>query len=123
MATAGDDLYSLAGEIQRTVDGFTTKLATERVTAEAGEGTVRAVMGLDGFLERVDIGPRGLRDHGLAGLSQLVRAAVRDAEDRAQVRRDELAGQVQFLGYPVLELVEEMANDPEAAIRRLSGDD
>ena len=122
MASAGDELYSLAGEIQRTVAGFAAKMASGRVTAETGDGCVRAVMGLDGFLERVDIGPRALRDHGADGLSRLVLSAIRDGEARARERRDELAGEVQFLGYPVLELVEQMANDPEGAVRRLSGD-
>jgi hypothetical protein len=76
---------------------------------------------LDGVLVDVVIDPRALRKLGADGLGERLTEALRQAEHAAAQRRGELAGGVTFHGLPVFELVEEMINEPEAALRRMTG--
>lgn len=114
------DLHALQAEIGKSVGEYAALVAEERITVEAGLVTV--VMRLDGALREVVVDPRALRRHGADGLADVLTGAIKTAEHRAAGRRDELAGEVTFLGHPVLEVVREMVSDPESAVRRLAAD-
>jgi DNA-binding protein YbaB len=113
------DADAMRREIDAAVDGYAAALATERVTVETD--LVTAVARLDGVLVDVVIDPRALRKLGVDGLGEQLTDTLQQAERAAAQRRGELAGQVSFHGLPVFELVDEMINDPDAALRRLTG--
>lgn len=113
------DAGALRREIDASVDGYTAGVAAERVTVETG--MVTAVTCLDGVLMDVEIDPRAVRKLGAAGLGEQLTEALQAAERAAAARRSELAGQVTFRGLPVFELVEQMINEPDVAIRRMTG--
>jgi DNA-binding protein YbaB len=111
------DAGALRREIDRAVDGYADRLATERVTAETE--MVTAVLRLDGVLCDIRIDQRAIRRLGADRLGVELTEAIRAAERAVDQRRRELAGGVTFLGHPVFELIEEMINAPEAAVARL----
>ena len=113
------DAGALRREIDNAVEGYAGVIATGDVTVETD--MVTAVAGLDGVLLDVRIDPRAVRRLGAEGLGAELTEAIRAAERAIARRCQELAGDVTFLGHPVFELVEEMLNEPEAAIRRMSG--
>jgi DNA-binding protein YbaB len=111
------DAAALQTEITKAVEEYHALLATERVTAETA--MVTAVMRLDGALLDVLVDPRAMRDEHLG---RLLTDAIRAAEREVAGRRAALAATVTFLGHPVLDVVEEMINDPAAAVRRFAGE-
>ena len=112
------DTGALQAEIDRAVDEFTALVAGKSVTVD-GE-LVTAVMRLDGALRRLVVDPRAMRRHGAGGLAELITETIRLAEHEAARCRDVLAAKVTFLGHPVLELVQEMIDNPEGVGRRLA---
>lgn len=111
------DQAGMRRDIDNAVSGYTRALATEEVTAEVG--MVTAVLRLDGVLRDIRIQARAIRTLGAEGLGAALTEAIRAAELAAGQRRRELAGAVTFGGHPVFELIDEMINAPESAVRRL----
>lgn len=114
------DHRALQAEIDRAVAGHADLVARERATARVG--FVTAVLRLDGVLEDVVVDPRALRRHDPDELGDLVTEAIRAAEHEAATRRDVLAEKVTVLGHPVLGLVREMIDNPQAVARRLAAE-
>jgi hypothetical protein len=113
-------MKALEREIGAAVDAYAAMIAAERVTVDTGP--VTAGLGLDGALHDLTIDPRTLARCAPDELAAHITRAIRAAESAAERRRAELAEKVTFLGHPVLEVVREMINDPEAAARRLTVD-
>jgi DNA-binding protein YbaB len=111
----------LDAEIERAVSGYVTGLADEQVTGTAGGVQVR--MRLDGELAGLEIDPDVPARYGTARLGDLVVQAVQAAVRAATDRRAELARAVTFLDQPVLELVQEMIDDPAGTVSRLTARD
>lgn len=112
------DTDAMNADIGRAVNDYRTRITQHSVTVEVDLVTV--VMRLDGSLSEVDIDPRALRRHGAHRLGELVTEAIREAEREAAAGRDEMVGTVTYRGHSLVEVMAEMANDPAAAIRRLS---
>jgi hypothetical protein len=114
------DYHALAAEIDRAVGGHAAEVANERVTVDVGPTT--AVLRLDGVLEELAIDPRAMRRHTSEELAGLITRTIRAAEHEAAARRGVLAEKVTVLGHPVLEMVRQMIDDPEAVARRLAAE-
>jgi DNA-binding protein YbaB len=112
------DTGALRREIDNAVGEYAAVVAAECITVEIG--MVTAVMSADGILREILLDPRAARRLGADGLGELLTEAVRAAEREAAGRRHELAGEVTVLGHPVFELIDEMINNPEAAVRRMA---
>lgn len=111
------DPGALRREIDKAIDAYAGAIATERVTVETG--MVTAVMRSDGVLRDIRIDPRAARRLGADGLGEQLTEAIRAAERAAAECRRELAGTMTFLGFPVNEMIDEMINNPEDAVRRM----
>lgn len=112
------DTGALRREIDTAVGEYAAVVAAECITVEIGMVTV--VMSVDGILREILLDPRAARRLGADGLGELLTEAIRAAEREAAGRRQELAGEVTVLGHPVFEMVDEMVNNPEAAVRRMA---
>jgi DNA-binding protein YbaB len=113
------DSGAVGREIDKAVEDYAATLGTEQVTGEAE--LVTAVLRLDGTLDDIRIDQRAIRALGADGLGAALTEAIRAAERAADGRSRDLADQVTVLGHPVFELIEEMVNEPAAAVRRLAG--
>jgi DNA-binding protein YbaB len=109
---------SLEAEIERAVNGYVASLADEEVSGSVQGVTAR--VRLDGTLTRVVFDRDVPRRYGPTALGELVVHAVQAAMRSAEQRRVELAGSVTFLDRPVLELVQDMIDDPAGTTRRLA---
>ncbi len=112
------DTDAMNADIGRAVDDYAKRITQHSVTVDVDLVTV--VMRLDGWLSDVVIDQRALKRHGAEGLGELVTEAIREAERQAAAGRDELVGTVTYRGHSLVEVMAEMANDPAAAMRRLS---
>lgn len=112
------DTDAMNADIGRAVQDYTKLITQHSVTVEVDLVTV--VMGLDGSLSEVDIDQRALRRHGALRLGELVAEAIHEAEREAAAGRQELVDTVTYRGHSLVEVMAEMANDPAAAMRRLS---
>jgi DNA-binding protein YbaB len=109
---------ALRREIDKAIDDYADAVAAGRVTVVTG--MVTTVMRLDGVLGDIQIDPRAMRKLSPDCLCELLTEAIRAAEAEAACRCGELAGKVTFLGYPVDEMIDDMINRPEDAVRRMA---
>lgn len=113
----GPDPDQLQADIDRAVGAYVASLTAIEVSG--GADGVEARMRLSGELTDVIFDPAVLTRYGPAGLGELVVEAVADAARTAGDRREHLARAVAVHDQPVLDLVQDMIDDPAGAVERL----
>ncbi len=94
-------MMKTAREMQERMAALQEELAAIEVEGSAGGGLVRARVTAKGELKGIEIDPSILRPEDREVVEDLVRAAIRDAQERAVERsREEMAKITAELGLP-----------------------
>lgn len=94
-------MLKAAQEMQVRMTALTEAMDAITVTGESGAGLVRAVCTARGELKSLDIDPSIFQPSEKEVVEDLILAAIKDAQKRAQERlRDEQARMMQSMGLP-----------------------
>jgi len=94
-------MLKAAQEMQTRMAALTEAMDAITVTGESGTGLVRAVCTARGELKSLDIDPSIFQPSEKEVVEDLILAAIKDAQKRAQERlRDEQARMMQSMGLP-----------------------
>ena len=94
-------LMKQAQEMQTKVAEMQEQLATITVTGESGAGLVKATATAKGELTALDIDPSIFNESDKEVVEDLILAAIKDAQSRAQARsQDEMTKLTEGMGLP-----------------------